>query len=1057
MAFRWLSLLVFGLIFATLNMTSFAVAQDKFPEIYDSEQDKTAKPLPPAETAAGLAMPPGFKANVCVSEPDVQNPISMCWDSKGRLWIAESYTYAERAIRFELKLRDRILIFEDVNHDGVFDKRTVFTDDLQMLTSVAVGRGGVFVMCPSRLMFIPDLNQDDKPDGSPQVLLDGFDVAQESYHNFANGLKFGPDGWLYGRTGPSCPGMIGTPGTPTAERQLLSGAFWRYHTEKNTFEIICSGTTNPWGHDWDEHFQAFFINTVNGHLWHAIPGAHFLRSSTIEPNSHIYEPLNHHADHFHFDTGKSWMASRDGAANSLGGGHAHQGMMIYLGNNWPDEYRGHLFTFNFHGRRANQEILEREGSGFVAHHAPDMMVSNDLFFRPLDLSYGPDGSVYVIDWSDTGECHEHTGVHRTSGRIYRVVYEPNKLNPNDNLNGNLARFDCLQLIQLQARKNAWWGRMAMRLLYEKRLAQASDFASAKSWLQQIIKMSDDSLKRAFASSLFGENLQIPASVLRLRLLLTLKQMEGTTPELLAELLQNPDEHLRIWAIRCLSDAWPIDGILGPLATTKTQWEHIKTEYAQFKPQLLKLAKSDPSGLVKLELASLLQRLPLSERSALAAELVTDKTYADDHNLPLITWYGISAVGAEDPTALLTVLQACQWSKTRALISRRIGEETESHPALINDMLVYADQTHDAAIQYDILFGLSESLKGLRKATKPAAWETTQAHLMESKDVRITKFTRELSVLFGDGRALDEIRAIALDDTAEIGVRRAALETLITNKPDDLKQTCEKLLKDFRINVVAAKGLSLYDDPAVGQLIVDHYKSFRAPARPEIISLLVTRKSFTQPLLKAIEQKKISVNDLTAYHVRQIHGMKDKELTAYVTRVWGELRESPAEKAKLITELKTKLTPDVIDKADKSQGRFLFQQTCSKCHRLYGSGESIGPDLTGSNRNNMDYLLENIIDPSAVINKDFRMTNIVLTDGRFMNGLVTERNPKTLTLQTLTDKITIALDDILEQAETNLSPMPEGLMDKMTPEQIRDLFSYLMTASQVPLPADKPAP
>ncbi|MCA9226212.1 MAG: hypothetical protein KDA47_11400, partial [Planctomycetales bacterium] len=359
----------------------------------------------------------------------VQNPIAMTWDARGRLWIAENYTYAERSQRFDLTLRDRVIILADNDGDGISDRRTVFTDQVQMLTGLEVGRGGVWLMCPPQLLFIPDADHDDVPDGPARVVLDGFEVAKDNYHNFANGLRWGPDGWLYGRCGGSCPGRVGSPGTPDEHRVALEGGIWRVHPVTSHFEVLTHGTTNPWGHDWNQWGECFFINTVNGHLWHLIPGAHLDRPFTLDPNPHVYELIQMHADHWHFDTKGSWTDSRHGAANSFGGGHAHCGVMIYQGDNWPSEYRNRLLTWNLHGRRANQELIERHGSGYVAHHGPDTLLAEDTFFRGMDLSYGPDGAVYAIDWSDTGECHENTGVHRTSGRVFRVAYGPNSDSP----------------------------------------------------------------------------------------------------------------------------------------------------------------------------------------------------------------------------------------------------------------------------------------------------------------------------------------------------------------------------------------------------------------------------------------------------------------------------------------------------------------------------------------------------------------------------------------------------------------------------------------------------
>ena len=300
------------------------VASGAFPESYNSEPDTGTLPMPAVEAAEKFQVPPGFKVSAFAAEPDVRNPIAMTWDARGRLWVVENFTYAERAKKFDLGLRDRVLIFEDLNGDGRFSSRKVFTDDVQMATSVEIGHGGVWLMCPPRLLFIADKNGDDAPDSAPEVMLDGFTVPAENYHNFANGLRFGPDGWLYGRSGNSAPGKVGA--VP------VRGTMWRFHPQRKVFEALSGGTTNPWGHDWDEHGELFFINTVNGHLWHGITGAHYVQPFALDPNPRAYGLIDQHADHWHFDTSQEWMKSRDGAANHLGGGHAHIGMMISMGS-----------------------------------------------------------------------------------------------------------------------------------------------------------------------------------------------------------------------------------------------------------------------------------------------------------------------------------------------------------------------------------------------------------------------------------------------------------------------------------------------------------------------------------------------------------------------------------------------------------------------------------------------------------------------------------------------------------------------------------------------------
>src|SRR5262249_30168927 len=194
------------------------------------------------------------------------------------------------------------------------------------------------------------------------------------------------------------------------------------------------------------------------HLWHDFPGAHFVRPHTFDPNPRTYALIDQHADHWHFDVAKGWQKSRDGAANALGGGHAHVGMMIYQGDNWPEAYRGKLYTLNFHGRRANQEILERQGSGYVGRHGTDAFISDDPWFRGIDLGYGPDGGVFILDWSDTGECHNATGVSRTSGRVYKITYgDPRRVAPEAT---DFPAMSDAALADLHPHANEWFVRQA---------------------------------------------------------------------------------------------------------------------------------------------------------------------------------------------------------------------------------------------------------------------------------------------------------------------------------------------------------------------------------------------------------------------------------------------------------------------------------------------------------------------------------------------------------------------------------------------------------------------
>jgi len=1034
----------FGLVLTLLTPVIIAAA-DEFPQPFNTEPADNGAPLPPLEAATAIKLPPGFTATVMAAEPEVRNPIAMAWDSRGRLWVAENYTYAEASSRFDLSLRDRVLIFSDTDGDGRFDDRKVFTESLQMLTGIEVGHGGLWAICPPRLLFIPDRDHDDMPDGPAEAILDGFDVTGPSYHNFANGLRFGPDGWLYGRCGHSCPARIGPPGCPDHQRLPMEGGLWRYSVNQRRAEVLTTGTTNPWGHDWTAEGEGFFVNTVNGHLWHLIPGAHFAQANGVDPNPLTYELIDQHADHYHFDVGAGWQKSRDGKANDLGGGHAHSGCLIYQGTNWPAASRGRLFTLNFHGRRANQETLARAGSGYAAHHAKDFFVSGDPWFRGIELASGPDGSVAVLDWSDTGECHERDGVHRTSGRIYRIAHGHPGLPAGIDRNFDLRTMTDSDLARLQRQADGWWVAQS-RLLLAERAAAGGVAAEAVQLLQTQFDAAD---------TLAAADPRVSVSAHRVRAMLTLHLIGALTAADLEDRLNHSDEHVRTWAVRLLTERWPLDAALGPVPVTEAVAARVDAKSHQLLCRLTGLAQEDSSGLVRLAVSSILQRLPVDRRCELATALVSHSEDATDHNLPLLVWYGLIPVAEENPAALVEVALQCRWPTTRRLIARRLASLIDTTPAIVDSLLQGASRQPDPAVLADSLLGLNEGLAGWRKAIQPASWEVVQQAIATSPagDQRrdMTHSFEELAVLFGDGRAIAAVTAVARDRSATVDMRRTALQTLIEAQPADLRNTCEHLINDRDVQATAARGLALFDDPSTARLLVNASRRARGPHREAILTALVSRVSFATALIDAVERGDIPPADLSAATVRQIHTLGDAELSRRLTTAWGQIRESPADKRQKIAELTAVLTAAADHPVDLQTGRLLFQKTCSSCHRLYGSGGDLGPDLTGSGRHDLGYLLENMIDPSAVVNRNWRVSVVTLTDGRVLSGVVMNRDAQTLSLRTPQELISLPVAEIDEVRLTDRSPMPDGLLDQLSKQQLHNLIAYLQHPTQVPLP------
>jgi len=582
-------------------------------------------PIPPNEAPGHMTVPEGFHVSLFAGEPDVVQPIAFTFDDRGRVWVAECFSYP-KWITDGKPGKDRILIFED-DGSGHFKNKKVFAENLTNVSGFEIGFGGVWVCSTPNLLFIPMNADEDAPAGPPRVVLDGWAFAQ---HNVFNRLCWGPDGWLYGCNGILQTSRVGKPGTPDNERVPMNCGVWRYHPIKKTFEVWAWGTTNPWGLDWDDWGQMFITNCVIKHLFHFVQGAHYQRMYGEDLNPHVFGLMESCADHIHWGGG-DWTTSRGGQGEhgKAGGGHAHAGAMVYLADNWPREYHNAIFMCNIHGNRVNHDLLEHKGSGYVAHHGADFLLANDPWFRGLNLMYGPDGGVFVSDWTDTGECHNYQAVDQSNGRIYKVVY-----GKPQHVKADLASMSDEELASLQMHPNDWWVRHARRLLHERAAAG---------------KLAPETADRL--RNIFEGNTATPR---KLRALWTLHDI-GALDEvyLMGHVLAHPEPYVRGWGIQlALEDRKASEALLTKLA---------------------EMGRSDASPVVRLYLASALQRLAVDQRWPIATALAAHAEDAADQNLPLLLWYGIEPMVPADPNRAAELLVKTKIPIVRQYIARRIAE------------------------------------------------------------------------------------------------------------------------------------------------------------------------------------------------------------------------------------------------------------------------------------------------------------------------------------------------------------------------------------------------
>ncbi len=983
-----------------LNFDDFKLHAEKpnFPDAVE-EQPQDEYPfagLSPEEAARAMVLPEGFSATLAAGEPDVTQPIAMAFDDRGRLWVAEAYTYPIRAA--EGKGRDRILIFEDVDGDGRLESRKVFMENLNLVSGLEVGFGGVWIGAAPNLLFVPDKNGDDVPDGEAVALLDGWGF--QDTHETLNAFTWGPDGWLYGCHGVFTHSLVGKPGAKKEDRVPINAGIWRYHPTRQVFEVFAQGTSNPWGVDFNDRGQAFVTACVIPHLYHIIQGGRYQRQAGVHFNPYTYDDIKTVAIHRH------WIGATPHSGNdksdAAGGGHAHAGAMIYLGGSWPEKYRDQIFMNNIHGQRLNEDLLLPKGSGYIGDRAPDFCLTRDRWSQIINLQYGPDGQMWMIDWYDANACHhrETDGHDRTNGRIFKISYknaQPVKV--------DLQKLSNDELVMLQLHENDWMVRHARRILQERSADAATTHASLK-------QMAVDH----------------PLETRRLRGLWALFATGGVDEATALELLENDYPHVRAFSIQLMTD--DAKRTLSPMVVER----------------IVALA-DDPSPVVRLYVASALQRLPADASWAALPKLLAHSRDAGDHNLPLMYWYAAEPLAEVDANRALALAGTGKIPLIQSFMARRVAKI--GTPEAIAAVVAELAKSKKPETQLLLLAAIEEGLRGRRQVPMPEGWSGVSGSLVESANADVNAQATTLALKFGDPAALAKLRGVLVDSKKPVGEREQALEALLGVRDPELAPTLHGLIAEKALRAGALRGLASYDHEGTPKAILEAYKSLNLNEKRDALNTLAARVSYASALLSAVQEKQIAATDLSADLIRQLRNHKNEELNSRIGEVWGTARESTEEKSKLIADY-TKLAKMSKPEADPALGRAVFTKTCAQCHTLFGAGGKIGPELTGSNRANLEYILSNILDPSSVMAKEYQPSILVTADGRVITGIIKQQDDVALTVQTANELVTIPRNEIDEMQISPQSMMPDDLLKPLSPLEVRSLIAYLASPAQTPM-------
>ncbi len=953
-------------------------------------EGREARFLTADEAVAQMTVKNGFRVNPWAAEPLIVQPMAFCWDDRGRLWVAENRDYESRNQGFSSAGNSRIVILEDTNHDGVADSRKVFMDGIIFPSALAVGFDGVFVTAPPNLLFVPDRNGDDKADGADiEVRLTGWGIRDR--HEVVNSLHWGPDGWLYGLEGYATSSKVRKP--------VGKG---RLYNRNDPFpeDVLSADGVEINGGVWRYHpTKDVFEVVAHGfsNPWgidYDAKGQLFITACVIPHLFHvipggIYQRQG--GQHFNPYVYRDIQTIADHRHRS-----AHGGARVYQSDAFPASQQGRIFMANIHEHALLSDVLERKGSGFAAHHGDDFMLANNAQWIGFSVEVGPDGAVYVLDWHDNDICGTDV-LQKETGRIFRIAPEKSLAADWPGRYGDLRTLTDEELVNLQTSRSDWHARRA-RVILQGRAATGTLQPAASQHLRAM-----------FRSPSHPDH--------RLRAMWALHVTGGWTAEALVQTLSDGDEYIRAWAIQLLcEDKSPSDIALDKFA---------------------RMAREERSPVVRLYLAAALQRLNQRHRWPIASELMAHAEDTDDQNLPKMIWLGIEPLVPADPTRALDRASQSRIPMLARFIARR-AIDADAIDAVV------AALEQSPATQLNILNGLKDALEGRYDVVAPAGWSAVYARLQRG-DAEITRLATDITRQFNDANATAANLQAVHSSTTTLDDRRRALQSLTLQRRPQLAAALPAILDDDSLRVDAIKSIAAFDDESLGSLLVSRYASFNETEKLEAIQTLASRPRYAQMLTDALADNIIPKRAVPPHTARQLRRL----VGARFADVWGPVDQNASED-RAYARYRGLLNDTAMRGANAQNGHAVFLRTCGACHTMYGEGGNIGPDLTGSNRANLEYLLSNVLNPNSDVPDAYKMVVITTRDGRTFSGNVVSETEQQLTLRVVgRDHAVIRKSNIQSRETTAVSMMPTGLFDSLTDREVIDLVAYLRTVAKNP--------
>lgn len=1009
-----------------LAKLSHVVAQDSAPKPASQEVEEfikkfpgrgavgdfSTKPKTPQESLAAFKVPNDLKIELVANEPEVRQPVFLNFDERGRMWVVQylQYPFPEglKVVRYDEHLRaifdkvppppprhdkgrDKITIHEDRDGDGAFEQVKTFVDGLNICTALEHDKDGIWVLNPPYLLFYPDKNKDDVPDGEPVVHLEGFGI--EDTHAVANSLRWGPDGWLYGCQGSTCHATVKRPGIDKTGVHFKGQAVWRYEPKSKRFEIFAEGGGNAFGLEFDSHGNIF-----SGHNGGDTRGFHYIQGGYYQKSWGKHGELTNPYAFGFFPQMKGTQVER----------FSHT-FVVYEGGMLPSRYAGQILApVPLHNYVMLSQV-QPDGSTFQTRDLEKIAATNDSWFRPVEIKAGPDGGVYLADWYDTRLTHvdPRDTWDRSNGRIYRLTAkDAPRLKPFD-----MREWTSEHLVETLAHPNKWFRQTALRLIRERQEAALEPLLLKR-------------LREAKQTPKAGD----PSPVEYLWALASLRKLEEPLVE---ELVKHPSADVRAWTVRLVGDGY------------------------RDSPAILKLSETEIDPLVRSQLLGSFKRMP---ETGVAGALAVLKQPPPNgaHDFRQIAWWAIEShfpAQRDEIFAALSTREAFADRELGFLVERfarrLIAEPIDSNQILLAKLLEAAPNTDSAQV---VIKAINAALAGQRNIKLQR--QLAEALLKASPPDASSVDSLVLRLRLGENAAIEQAIEFAADGIKQKPPERMriveALSEIGESSAIKMLSRLATLEEDAQVRTSATQALARFSDPKLPETLLHAYQNAGQDLalRAVVIDVFASRLTWARQLIANVENEKIRRTDISPEILQRLDLYGNADLSAKIKTLWGNTRATNEELAAEISRVSKTIRGGL---GEKAAGKKLFAESCAKCHKLFGEGKDIGPDLTGYERSNLDFLLLSIIDPGAAIREEYTTFRVATSDGLVLTGFLTERGQDAITMVTADQGATVIAKTDIEEGPIAIktSLMPEKQLSALNEKQIRDLFAYLQSLSPVP--------